>query len=347
MKSKKVSKKKSSTHKKITPPAKKIAKAPVRVVTRAAQEGSVIKGYVSPGLPHILLAPQKNPGWQKLRDAFEVAREEIQSSGADLLVLYSTYWSSIIGHQIQADPAPEWVHVDDQFYDLGSIPYKFKMDSKFAELYKEKCLARGLHARTTNYRGFPIDTGSVVALKLLNPDNKIPAVIVSSNIYSDRAETIVLGKAARDAVAESGKKAIAISVTSFSNRLITEPMDPSKDRIHSLKDDEWNRKFLEFLELGRLEDVSQLSRQFHREARVNKVVNYKPFWWLAAFMGQNNLYDGKVYEYQPILGTGNALVGLTPSPHAARDLEFDEDDPQVYAGDRNVLGENYQKELTE
>ena len=41
------------------------------------------------------------------------------------------------------------------------------------------------------YKGFPIDTGSVVALKLLNPDNAIPACIVSSNMYSDRAEIIV------------------------------------------------------------------------------------------------------------------------------------------------------------
>ncbi len=310
-----------------------------KVKNQMSTKSLIVNGYVVPGLPHLLLTPDKNPGWKKLRNAFDQVAKEIEQSGAEILVLYSTYWPSILGHQIQADPEPEWVHVDDQFHALGSIPYKLKMDPKFAETLKLKCEARGLHARTTAYKGFPIDTGSVVALKLLNPKNKIPAVIISSNIYSDRAETIVLGKATRDAIEASGKKAICMSITSLSNRLHTTHVDPKDDKIHSLKDQEWNSKFLEYLGAGRLEDASQLSRQFHREARVQKVINYKPFWWLASTMGQNNLYTGKIYEYQPVCGTGNALVGLTPSKQAARDLEFDEDDPQVYKGDRNVLGE--------
>ncbi len=326
---------KTKSKKKITVKTKTV---PAKSILKPKSDPGFIKGFISSGLPHLLLCPEKNPGWQRLRNAYDQARLEVENSGADVLVIYSTYWSSILGHQIQAFPEPEWVHVDDLFHDLGSISYKFKIDSEFAELYKTKAKERGLHARTTAYEGFPIDTGSIVALKLLNPNNKIPAVIVSSNIYSDRAETLVLGKAARDALIASNKKGIAISVTSLSNRLHNDFIDPRKDKIHSLKDEEWNRKFLDYLSLGRLEDCSQLSRQFHKEARVQKVVNFKPFWWLAAAMGQNNLYTGKVYEYQPVMGTGNCLVGLTPTTQAARDLEFDEDDPQKYVGERNVLG---------
>ena len=71
---------------------------------------------------------------------------------------------------------------------------------------------------------------------------------------------------------------------------------------------------------------------------MNKVANFKPFWWLAAAMGQNNLYAGKVFEYQPVFGSGAAVIGLTPSDKAARDLEFDENDPDNYVGERGVLG---------
>ena len=131
-----------------------------------------------------------------------------------------------------------------------------------------------------------------------------------------------------------------VSISSLSNRLHTVPVAPSDDHIHSKKDHEWNLKFLEFLGEGRLEDVSQLSRQFHREARIPKVTNFKPFWWLSAVMGQNNLYKGQIYEYQPVCGTGAAVVGLTPAVKAARDLEFDEDNPDNYSGERNVLGSN-------
>lgn len=296
------------------------------------------KAYVLPGVPHILLAPDKNPGWRRIREAFARVREELESSQVEGLIFYSTYWPSIIGHQIQADPAPKWVHVDEEFHDLGSIPYEFKVDTDLAKLLQVKSTERGLQARTVSYKGFPIDTGSIVVNKLLNGDNRWPMTVVSSNIYADRAETIVFGKAARDAIQASGKRIVPIIITSLSNRLHQTWIDPKDDQVHSLKDQEWNKKFLEFLEAGRLEDVSQLSRQFHKEARVSKVSNFKPFWWLAAAMGQNNLYAGKIYEYQPVYGSGAAVIGLTPSERAARDLEFDENDPDKYLGERNVLG---------
>lgn len=304
----------------------------------------IIKGYVLPGLVQPLLSPEANPSYGKVRAAFDKVREEIERSDADVILIYSTMWPSILGHQIQAMPEPEWTLVDEEFHDLGSIHYKLKIDSEFAHCYNKHAQSRGLHSRTIAYHGFPIDTGSVVALKLINPHNKIPAVIVSSNIYADRAETVVLGKAAVAALKEQGKKAVAIIISTLSNRLHSNFIDPKDDKINSLKDQEWNLKILEFLEKGRLEDVAQLSRQIQREARVKKVSNFKPFWWLSAVMGPHNRYTGQIYEYQPIYGTGCAVIGLTPALHAARDLEFDEDSPDYYQGERNVLSASQESE---
>lgn len=298
----------------------------------------VVKGFVLPGLPHLLLKADANPGWKKVREAMNQVKKQIDESDADVLMIYSTYWPSVIGHQIQARALSEWVHVDDEFHDVGSIPYKIKGDTALADEYVACAKARNLEARAIDYHGFPIDTGSVVVSKIVNPDNRIPCVIVSSNVYADRAETLILGKAARDALIKQKKKAIAIVVSSLSNRIHTTHVEPKDDHIHSLKDQEWNLKFLEFLKEGRLEDVSQLSRQFHKEARVHKVANFKPFWWLASVMGQTNLYAGEVLEYQPVYGSGAAVVSLTPSNKAARDLEFDEADPDRFPGERNVLG---------
>ena len=305
---------------------------------KSEKNNSILNGYVLPGLPHPLLCPEKNEGWQKLRKAFGKIKTQLDKSEADLLVIYSTMWPSVIGHQIQADPHPEWVHVDEQFHDLGSIPYKLRIDEKFAHELKDSANARGLHARTVNYKGFPIDTGSLVALKLINPDNKIPVVILSSNVYADRTETVVLGKAVREVIERQGRKAVPIVISTLSNRLHQEWIEPKDDRIHSLKDEEWNRKMLELFSLGRLEDVAQLSRQVMNEARVKKVLNFKPIWWLSAVMGEHNRYTGQVYEYQPVYGTGSAVIGLTPAQDAARDLEFDEESPETYLGERNVLG---------
>ena len=302
--------------------------------------GELIDSFVVPVHPHTVLAPEKNEGWGKLREAYDLAAKRIEESGADLLIIYSTTWPSIIGHQIQADPNPEWVMVDHDFHDLGSINYSFNIDADFAHAWNDANKQRGLQSRTVAYKGFPVDVGSVVALTLLNPENKIPAVIVSSNVYSNRSETTVLAKACLDVIKSTGRKAVAVTAMSLSNRMFTENIDPKDDKIHSLKDDEWNHKILEFLSEGRLEDVSQLSRTIHRQIRVQKVVTFKPTWWLSAMNDNRNNLTGEVLAYEALHGAGGAVVHLNPKPSGVGDKEYDEDDVEVFSGERGVLDTN-------
>ena len=299
--------------------------------------GEIVESFVVPVHPHTVLAPEQNEGWSKLRAAYDDAAGIIANSGADLLIIYSTTWPSIIGHQMISDPNPEWVMVDHDFHDLGSINYSFNIDAEFADLWNGENHSRGLQSRCVNYRGFPIDVGSVVALTLLNPDNKIPAVIVSSNVYADRSETTVLAKACRDLVKRTGRKAVAITAMSLSNRMFTEHIEAKDDKIHSLKDDEWNRKILEFLTEGRLEDVGQLSRTIQQQIRVQKVVNFKPMWWLSAMNENRNDLTGEVLAYEAIHGAGCAVVHLNPTPSGVGDKEYDEDEVEVFTGERGVL----------
>ena len=66
----------------------------------------VLKSFVVPGLPHILLCPEKKPEWQRLHNAFSKARKEIEELNPDVILIYSSYWFSILGHQFQANPNP-------------------------------------------------------------------------------------------------------------------------------------------------------------------------------------------------------------------------------------------------
>ena len=204
-----------------------------------------------------------------------------------------------------------------------------------------------MQAATVAYHGFPIDTGTVVALKLLNPNNAIPASIVSCNIYAEREETRALGFAGRAAIEAYGKKTIVV-VRDESSPIATKSRRSIRrnDRISSQKDDEWNRKILEMLGEGRLEDVAQVARDFAREANAD--MGFKAIWWLGAVMGEHNKYDGKVWDYQPVWGTGNAIVELTPNERKQIDWEkeFDEGPvPDFAAGggtgleSHNVLAE--------
>lgn len=284
----------------------------------------ILKAYIVSGQPHPYLAPEKNPGWASLRQSYEAVGREIARSGAELILVYSTQWFSVIGHLFQIDPKPKWTLVDQNWYELGEIPYEFRIDPEFGQLYCRIVKEHGMQGATVAYHGFPIDTGTVVALKLLNPDNAIPASVVSCNIYAEREETRALGFAARAAIDAYNKKTIVVCVTNLSNRYEVAEIDPAQDRISSQKDDEWNRKILEMLGEGRLEDVAQVARDFGREANAD--MGFKAIWWLGAVLGENNKYDGKVWDYQPVWGTGNAIVELTPNANKQIDWEkeFDE-----------------------
>ena len=114
--------------------------------------GSVLGGLLVPGKPQILLDPDGNPGWRSLHDSMRRAGEALRENGTELLVLYSTQWTSIIGHQFLADPEPEWTKVDEDFHELGTIDYHLKMDVEFAETWCQKASDRGLTARTVAAR---------------------------------------------------------------------------------------------------------------------------------------------------------------------------------------------------
>jgi 2-aminophenol/2-amino-5-chlorophenol 1,6-dioxygenase alpha subunit len=289
------------------------------------------KAYIVPGQPHVLLAPEKSPAWASLRASYEAVGREIAASDAELILVYSTQWFSVIGHLFQTDPAPKWILVDQNWYEFGEIPYEFRVDPEFGKLYCAICKQNGMQAATVSYHGFPIDTGTVVALKLLDADNAVPASVVSCNIYAEREETRALGMAGRAAIEQYGKKTIVVVVTNLSNRYEVADIDPAHDRVSSAKDDEWNRKILEMLGEGRLEDVAQVARDFAREANAD--MGFKAIWWLAALMGEHNRYDGKVWDYQPVWGTGNAIVELTPNPQKEIEWEkeFDEGAPITFA----------------
>ena len=273
--------------------------------------GSLVTAcYVVPGLPHVLLASEQSPAWTSLRQAYDVVRKEIEASDAEMILYFSTQWLSVLGYLFQADPSPEWTLVDHNWHEFGSINYKFKIDSQFAAAYAREVKALGHYVREVAYRGFPIDTGSIVAQKLLNPVNRLPAAMASCNMYAEKQETLSIGQAAMRAIEACGKRVAVVVVSGLSSRFETRDIDPKKDALSSLKDDEWNRKILEIFSEGRLEDVSEVAREYSHQANAD--MGFKGIWWLNGLCGKTNDFDGRVFDYQPIWGTGAALVGLYP-----------------------------------
>ena len=267
-------------------------------------QGTIQRAYLVPGLPH-LVSDLPVDSWETLRRGMRQAGEQIKALTPEVLVLYSTQWISVLGHSFQTHPNPKGFHVDENWYEMVDFPFDLRVDAALGSRAAIIAASLGLATKTVNYEGFPIDTGALVALRFLNSDNRIPIALVSCNIYAGQEDSLTLGRAMRQAVEESGKRAVVIACTGLSARFFTEEIDPYTDHISSPKDDVWNRRILNLIAQGRNAEVLTISSEFAQAAVAD--MGFKVFAWLMGVLGTPNT-AGNVLAYGPIWGTGAAVV---------------------------------------
>jgi 2-aminophenol/2-amino-5-chlorophenol 1,6-dioxygenase subunit alpha len=264
--------------------------------------GVIEKAYLVPGLPHLVFG---DSGWAPLKEAYAKAGEQVKALKPDVLVVYSAQWISVLGHSFQADPNPKGLHVDENWYDMGEFPFSFKTDVDLTNKAEEMARGKGLATKLVNYQGFPIDTGTLVALKYFNPDNSIPVMIVSSNIYCGQEDSKKLGEAVGEAIKQSGKRAVLINCSSLSHRFFTTDINPAEDKIAKPEDDQWNLKVLDLMKQGKNGEVFDLGPEYAKAA--NPEMAFKGFYWMMGAMGTPST-PAEVLAYGPVWGTGAAVV---------------------------------------
>jgi len=274
-------------------------------------EGQIVKGYIMPGMPHVML-PKESASRRELRDACRVAGANAQEARPEVLVIFSTQWVSVLGHLVQARPNPVGLHVDENWYDLGDLPYSFRTDLELARKTIDLGTAAGLQVRPVDYEGFPVDTGTLVALNFLNPKNEIPVVCISCNIYSGRDEELKLGQAAADAVRALGRRAVAVASTGLSGHYFTREITDDEDRIVNQEDDVENRRLLDLIAAGKCVDAMDLVPEY--AAKTGADMQFKSYYWLMGAIGSGRVkgkVKGKVLGYGSIWGSGAAVVEFT------------------------------------
>lgn len=257
-----------------------------------------------PGLPHIL-KPETSTHWLKCATAMEKLGAAVKAEGFDRIVMYSTQWLSVLGTSFQAQPEPNGVHVDENWYAYGDLPFRFKCDAQLAAGFAERLKTEKLPSKTVSYEGFPIDTATIVALKFLNPDGKIPVNLVSSWVYANGETSKKIGSLMREVIQKDGKKTLLVATSLLSSRFFTKEIDPQADQIAMPSDDDWNRRVLGLWEKGDLREVTTLSGAFVKEAKAD--MQFNAFHWLHGALGEEKV-NGKVVHYGPLWGTGAAVV---------------------------------------
>ncbi len=257
-----------------------------------------------PGLPHVL-RPEWSSHYKNLATAMGGLAEEFQKKRVQRILYYSTQWLSVLGQSVQTRARLAGRHVDENWYDMASLKFDFSVDQDLASGLIKASRDAGLQTRGVDYEGFPVDTGTIVADKLINP-GKIPVGMYSSCVYSDYAETQKIGRLARSVTEALDGTTAIVAVSGLSGRYFTTEIDYSEDHIRDPIDDQWNQKILAFMGSG---DWSALEKYRADYCAASKVdMGLKALAFLEGAGLANSGLKLKTLAYGAIYGTGAGVM---------------------------------------
>lgn len=270
----------------------------------------IVQAFMVPGLPQLVFEKSGAGAWQKFRDAMIEAARRAEAANPDVLVLYSAQWISVLGHSFQYAANPSGLHVDENWHDLGDFPFSFEIDRPLTATAERLSRDRGLVTKLVDYEGFPVDTATLVALSYFNPDNRLPVVIVSSNIYAGAEDSMKLGQAVGEAIRQSSKRAVLINCSLMSHRFLTEEVTPETDRFSKSEDDVWNQRMLDLLRQGQTLKALELGPEYAGKAGAE--MGFKGFYWMMGAMNSPTV-PVDVLAYGPFWGAGAAVLSYSPN----------------------------------
>ncbi|MDP6925542.1 MAG: hypothetical protein QGG84_00450 [Rhodospirillales bacterium] len=264
----------------------------------------LVSAFLVPGNPLPYLRPD-NPPWVPLMEGYKAARQALASSQPDVMLVYSTQWAAVLDQLWQSRPHLQGVHVDANWYEYGDLPFDISVDSPLAERMKDASKEAGVSSKSVDYDQFPIDSGTIVANNLLNPDGRIPLVIAANNLYHDFDTTRRLGAlAVKEAIAD-GRRVALVGVGGLSGSIFREEINIVDDRIVGASDDRWNQQILELIAHGDHIALEKVVGQYAAKAKAD--MGFKHFAWLLGGMG-NNWMGARVHAYGPAYGSGAAVI---------------------------------------
>lgn len=258
-----------------------------------------------PGMPH-MLAADAAPSWSALGDAVRRTGDRLRAAGVQTVVMVSTQWFTVLGHQVQTDPHLVGEHCDENWYryDFGRQRYDITVDTEFALCWADAIDARGMQSRRTRYAGFPVDNGTITAMNLLDPGHGFGLALVSCNLYAGADAMRELGEAAAATAGRLGRRVGVVVVSGLSSGLTQRWIAPAEDRVGE-GHEAWDRRVLDLVVDRKHDDVLGLREEYAHAAQVDSQLRVYPF---LVGAGVGALESCELLGYGPIWGTGAAVV---------------------------------------
>lgn len=286
-------------------------------------QGEILAGYLAPHPPHLVYGenpeqnePRSQGGWEQLRWAYERARKSLDELRPDVLLVHSPHWITLVGHHFLGVRQLSGKSVDPIFPNLFRYRFTLEVDVDLAEACCEEGRRLGLVTKMMRNPNFRVDYGTITTLHMIRPQWDIPVVGISANntpYYLNTKEGLgemdLLGKATREAIRKSGKRAVLLASNSMSHLHFHEepalPEDMSKEHPHNHEGYRWDMRMIELMRKGKTREVFRLLPQFIEESYAE--VKSGAFTWMFSAMGYPEL-PGELHGYGTVIGTGNAVI---------------------------------------
>ncbi len=267
--------------------------------------GSCLKSVLwLPGMPH-MLKPEINAGYQSLHAAADALGAQLREAGIQRIVYFSTSWLSVLGQSVQMGQNLRGRHTDENWHELGDLEFSFNVDRAFGAALIERLRAQAMPVQAVDYVGFPVDTATIVADRLLNPE-RLPVSVLACHVYSDAAATRRLAGLLRAQIDASQQATAVVCVTGLSGRFFTTEIDLREDRISSAEDDRWNKQMLGWLSEGAWSEVDKNLSAYVAATKVD--MGFKAYAFTRGLYGAALPPAAKCLAYGSLYGSGAAVL---------------------------------------
>ena len=286
-------------------------------------QGEIVAGCLAPHPPHLVYAenPEQNEpvaegGWEQLRWGYERLRESLSEIEYDAIVILSPHWQTYVGTHFLGLENFQSLSVDPIFPNLFRYHYDMNVDVELAQQIHDKAQNAGLTVKMMTNPDFRVDYGTITTGHMFRPQWDKPLVVISSNrsraYYSVEVMQemmMELGRVAREAILESGKKVVVLASNSLSHRHFTTeseiPEDMSKEHITSHAMHLWDMRIIDYMKSGQCQRIIDEMPEFTEQAIAE--TDGGAFTWLLSTLEVPN-YPAILHGYGTIIGTGNAIV---------------------------------------
>lgn len=287
-------------------------------------QGRIVAAFLAPHPPHLVYAenpPQNEPvaecGWETLRWGYERLRKDLEAIDFDVIIVLSPHWQTYIGTHILGVEQFQSLSVDPVFPNLFRFHYDLRVDVPLAEAIEAAASEKKLVMKMMRNPDFRVDYGTIVSCHMTRPEWDKPIVGLSSNrsaayynVDVMQEKMIALGNATREAIEQSGRRAVLLASNSLSHRHFTTepsvPEDMSAEHITNHNQYLWDMRMIELLRKGRTRELVDIMPEFVAQS-VSEADGGAMTWLLSALSFPDR--GAEIYGYGTVIGTGNVVAG--------------------------------------